>query len=98
MAEEDYANSNDPIIVGTHSTAGGVDAVLDESFTIGEGSYEITLYVDVEGTMNYSEDGTPPEGVTFTESVLDLGPGYGEDLYGDQGLHPFVPRFSVVVE
>lgn len=97
-AEEDYSNSDDPIIVGTHSTAGGVDANLDDSFTIGDGSYEITLYVDVGDTMNYSEDGTAPAGVTFTENVLDLGPGYGADLYGDQGLHPFVPRFSVDVE
>ena len=64
----------------------------------GDGSYNITLYMDVENTMNYSEDGATPAGVTFTENVLDLGPGYGTDQYDDQGLHPFVPRFSIEVE
>lgn len=96
--EDDYDVTGNPIIVGTHSTVGGVSATLEDSFTIGTASYDITLYVDVEEKFSYGEEGTAPGGVTFTANVLDLGPSYGADQYGDIGLHPFVPGFSVEVE
>jgi hypothetical protein len=98
--EADYNDSSDPIIVGTHSTAGGVNADLPEGFTIPESLnrfYNIDLAVDVEDTMNFAEDWDPPAGVDFTTGTLDLGPGYGADQYGDGGLHPFLPGFRVTV-
>ena len=48
----------------------------------------------------FGETGAPPTGVTYFPSVLDLGPGYAAVtplLYGDQGLHPLMPVFTVTV-
>jgi hypothetical protein len=96
--EADYDDSSDPIIVSTHSSAGGVNAVLPDSFTIPETLnrfYNIDLAVNVEDTMNF-QDGTAPGGVSFSEG-LDLGPSFGADNYGDIGLHPLLPGFAVMV-
>ncbi len=98
---ETYDDTNGtPIIVGTHSTAGGVNAVLPASFTIPEKITEffnVDITIDIAGTMQFGEQGTAPSGVTFYSSTLDLGPGYGADFYGDQGLHPMMPAMSVAV-
>jgi hypothetical protein len=99
--EEDYSNSDDPIIISTESDSGGVNAVMQESFTISDDSYDLTLYVDVQNTLNFWEEDDAslwPTGITFTSNVLDLGPGFGEDVFGDCGLHPFVPDFRIEAE
>jgi hypothetical protein len=96
-AQDLYSSSDNPIIISTLSTAGGVNATMDRSFTISGDSLDVTLAVDVQNTLNYSEDGVAPAGAVFSPDVLDLGPGYAGDSYGDRGLHPFVPRFSILV-
>lgn len=96
--EEDYDNPDTPIIISSESDVGGVNATIEGEFTIPEELdffYQVDIMVDVSGTMNYAEDWPAPIGITFTEGVLDLGPGYGSDQYGDGGLHPFLPRLEV---
>lgn len=100
--EEDYDNSESPIIVDSLDTTGGLNVQMNE-FTIAGGSYDITLYVDVQNTFNFWEDAeTAPAGVVFTADTLDLGPGYnpggGTEPYGDYGLHPMLPAFSLETE
>lgn len=96
------SSSTPSIIVGTHSTVGGLDCRMDSSFTIPaklSKLYTIDLEVDITNTMNYWETGTPPTGVTFTPNVLDLGPAYEgggtPENFGDFGLHPFMPVFNM---
>lgn len=99
-AEADYSTTTSPIIVGTHSDAGGLNASMEESFTIPEeitAFYNMDISFDVYETMNFTEDGTAPTGVTFTDNVLDLGASDGDDVYGDGGLHPFLPIITVTV-
>lgn len=96
----DYSSNASPIIVGTHTTAGGVNATLAEGFTIPstlDGLYTMTLTVNVQNTMNYGLSSDPAPG-TQTEDVLDLGPSYGQPIYGDAGLHPMLPVFTFSVE
>ncbi|MBF0237663.1 MAG: hypothetical protein HQM12_08175 [SAR324 cluster bacterium] len=96
--ESGYANSAIPIIVGTHSKAGGVDARLEKEFTIPEAIdefYNIDISVDVSNTMLY-ELGTAPDGVSFLDNVLDLGPSKDGKSYGDEGLHPVLPQFVIL--
>jgi len=99
--ESGYATPS-PIIVGTHSTVGGLDCRMDNSFTIPTklaSLFTVNLEVDISNTMNFHETGTPPTGVIFTANVLDLGPGYENgptpEMYGDEGLHPFMPIFNM---
>ncbi len=83
-----------PIIIDSSSTVGGLNVDI-EPFTLTGGTAELVLEVDVLETFNFWEDPDQvPDGVVFNDTVLDLGPGYGGDVYGDQGLHPFLPRFS----
>jgi len=87
-----------PIIIDSGSTVGGLNVKITP-FTLSGGQAELVLEVDVAGTFNYWEDTDKiPDGVTFNAGVLDLGPGYGLDIYGDQGLHPFLPRFNFHVK
>ena len=95
----DYSSSANPVIVGTHSTVGGVSAILEGSFTIPsslEQNMVLEVTVDVTNTMNFWEYATATNGMS--PGYLDLGPGYGADNYGDKGLHPFMPKFSVKVQ
>jgi hypothetical protein len=97
--EDEYDSSENPIIVGTHSTAGGLSVSMDNEFTIPDTLEEflnLDLMVDVIHTMNFKEEeGAAPAGVVFTDGVLDLGPGCGGEIYGDCGLHPMMPHFSL---
>jgi len=95
----EFDNTADPIIVGTHSSAGGVDAIMQKSFVIDGKKQNLKLNVDVFETMNFQEDqpaipNTPESGIFMTDNTLDLGP----ESYGDFGLHPMVPRLEFVVE
>jgi|GEM_PF-2725279 hypothetical protein len=69
-----------------------------ESFTLKVDTV-LLLDVDISNCMNYKEDqpATPPAGVTFTDNVMDLGPGYGAQNYGDRGFHPFIPKLEMKV-
>lgn len=71
----------------------------------------IDISVDIAQTLNYWEldldsmsadsilKDSIPTYVTLADSILDLGPGAnisGQDrLYGDKGIHPFLPKFMV---
>lgn len=84
-----------------------IPADIDSSLTIDIG-------IDIRQTLNYWEldldsmatdsllKDSIPIYVTLTDSILDLGPGTssgGEDrLYGDKGIHPFLPKFEVTME
>ncbi|MGK5090326.1 hypothetical protein WDW86_22495 [Bdellovibrionota bacterium FG-2] len=98
-----FSTNTDPIIVGTHSSVGGVNAVLPSSFTIPDALTEffnIDIKIDVSNTMMFGETSTFAGDVTPFPSVLDLGPAYaagGAGFYGDQGLHPLMPAFTVTV-
>lgn len=105
-AASSYNSNASAIIVGTHSTAGGVSATLNQSFTIPavlDKFYNIDIQINIANTMWYGETtNTAPSGVTFTSRVLDLGPSYDNGtspapIYGDNGLHPMVPQFVVTV-
>jgi hypothetical protein len=92
---DDYDDSTNPIIITSGSTVGGLNATI-EPFTISGGVYDVSVNVDVENTLNYSDNSTPPSSdYSFHPNILDLGPTYGVDNYGDTGLHPFLPAFSV---
>lgn len=98
--EELLDDSSDPIIVGTDSQVGGLDVILDEEFTIPptlDRLYTITMTVDVKDTMNFNLPDTLNAGVTLKDNVLNLGPGYDLEQYGNIGLHPMVPKFSIEV-
>ena len=89
----------------------GTDTILSESFSIPSSLdklYTINLKIDISGTMMYDEGGfvtdyaTDVSGVLDNTSstsagVLDLGPSYSSKVYGDAGLHPRVPTFTVTV-
>ena len=89
----------------------GTDTILSESFSIPSSLdklYTINLKIDISGTMMYDEGGfvtdyaTDVSGVLDNTSstsagVLDLGPSYSTKVYGDAGLHPRVPAFTVTV-
>ncbi len=102
---DSYNSSASPIIIGTHSTAGGVNATMAQSFTIPATLTEffnIDIKVNVSNTMMFGEHtNTAPAGVTFFSNVLDLGPsgGVGDPMpiYGDAGLHPLMPIFTITV-
>jgi hypothetical protein len=102
-SSEDYADSTNPIIITSGSTVGGLNAAI-EPFIISGGEYDVIVNVDVENTLNYSDNTTPPSSeYTFHTDTLDLGPAVMTgpsifDYYGDQGLHPFLPAFRVVSE
>jgi hypothetical protein len=59
--------------------------------------YNIEIRADVSGSLNFWEDNAAPAGETFTEGILDLGPDKDMVKYGDQGLHPFSPKFAITV-
>ncbi|HEY9162602.1 MAG TPA: hypothetical protein VIS94_16110 [Desulfomonilia bacterium] len=94
---DNYNDSSNPIIIESGTTAGGLNAVI-EPFTISGGKYNITVNVDVKDTFNFTDNSAAPAGVTFHTGSLDLGPAYELDNYGDTGLHPLLPAFSVVSE
>ncbi len=97
-SDDTIADPDTPIIIVSGSTVGGLNAEI-KPFTLVDGATDLVLEVDVAETFNFKEDpDTVPDGVTFYDGVLDLGPGYGLDVYGDQGLHPFLPRFNFHVE
>ena len=89
----------------------GTDTILSESFSIPSSLdklYTINLKIDISKTMMYDEGGfvedyaTDVSGVLDNSSstssgVLDLGPNYSSKVYGDSGLHPRVPTFTVTV-
>ena len=89
----------------------GTDTILSESFSIPSSLdklYTINLKIDISKTMMYDEGGfvedyaTDVSGVLDNTSstsagVLDLGPSYSTKVYGDAGLHPRVPAFTVTV-
>jgi hypothetical protein len=88
---------NLPIIVGTHTSAGGIDCRLEGSLIIDEASEELRLMIDVTNTMLYEE--AENADAILLNDVLDLGPGTFEGgVYGDFGLHPTLPRFEVIEE
>jgi hypothetical protein len=91
---DDYDSSANPVIITSGSTVGGLNATI-EPFTISGGEYDIIVDVDVENTLNYSDSTSPNPDYTFHTGELDLGPTFGTDDYGDTGLHPFLPAFSV---
>ena len=96
---ENYDDADSPIIVDSTNSGGGLNVQMNE-FTIDGGEYDVTLYVDVANTFNFWEDAdAAPVGVTFNAGTLDLGPGYnpggGTEAYGDYGLHPMLPAFSL---
>lgn len=97
--DDEFDSSENPIIVGTHSTAGGLSVSMENDFTIPdtlEEFFNLDLMVDVINTMNFKEEeGAAPAGVVFTDGVLDLGAGCGGEIYGDSGLHPMMPHFSL---
>jgi len=100
-SEDDLDSSVDPIIVGTHSTAGGVNATLTGTLEIPaelDGFYNIDLQIDVANTMNYEAlaQSSAAAGVTVLADVLDLGPSHTSGNYSDIGLHPFLPTLTVV--
>ncbi len=94
-----YDDPSNPIIVGTHSTTGGLDCRWEENITIPaapDSMFALDLEIDVTNTMNFWEsDSGIPSSVVFVEDTLDLGPGYSGQLYGDKGLHPLMPKFRV---
>jgi hypothetical protein len=94
---DDYDDSTVPIIIASGSTVGGLNATI-EPFAIAGGEYNITINIDVGNTLNYTDNSDVLAGVTFHPDLLDLGPAYGDDNYGDTGLHPFLPAFSVMSE
>lgn len=92
----DLDDATNPIVVGTHNAeVGGLNIVLPEPLVV-SGGETINLLVDITNTMMYGS-GTAPAGVTFFDDTLDLGPGYLTDNYGDLGLHPALPKFSLSV-
>ncbi len=96
-SSDDYNDSANPIIITSGSTAGGLNATI-EPFTISGGEYNITINIDVGNTLNYTDNSDVLTGVTFHSGLLDLGPAYTDDNYGDTGLHPLLPAFRVVSE
>lgn len=62
--------------------------------------------IDVANTFNFGDNiSDVPTDATLNAGLLDLGPGYDSDgpspagpldpvNYGDQGFHPFLPRFT----
>jgi len=98
--EELIDDSSTPIIVGTDSDSGGLDVTLEKKFTIPQTIdklYTITMTVDVKDTMTFGLPEDLNAGVTLKDGVLNLGPGYAFEQYGNIGLHPMVPKFSIVV-
>ena len=102
---EAMTNSN-PIIVGTHTNAGGVNAFLPVPFTIPDGfsnTFRINLGCDITNTMNFQDRTDTYPGVAFNTNYLDLGPAVFDStgtnnappMLTDQGFHPFMPKFSV---
>ena len=89
----------------------GTDTILSESFSIPSSLdklYTINLKIDISGTMMYDEGGFVTDYATdasvvldntssTSAGVLDLGPSYSTKVYGDAGLHPRVPAFTVTV-
>lgn len=96
-SSDDYDDSANPVIITSGSTVGGLNATI-EPFTVSGGEYNITVNIDVGNTLNYTDNSSELAGVIFHTDLLDLGPAYGEDNYGDIGLHPFLPAFNVVSE
>lgn len=102
--EADYDDATTPIIVGTHSTAGGLSARLEGSFTIPEdivSFYNIDLEIDISGTFSYYEPASTDACYSsLIQDVLDLGPDMdlASPCLGDVGLHPFLPRFTLNAE
>lgn len=105
---DDYDDPTVKITIESGETTGGLNATMDE-FTLKVDTV-LLLEVDTSECMNYYEDqpateATTPAGVTFTDTVMDLGPSYDEipigagpvDYYGDSGIHPFMPKFKMKV-
>lgn len=103
--EADYDDSSTPIIISTDDDSGEVNATFT-SFVINGDETSIILTLDVFETMNFQWSDDPDVTMATDPEVLDLGPDYDPDLgvsgdemkYGDQGLHPFLPRFELTVE
>ena len=99
--EADLNNNENPIIVGTHSEAGGVNCFLTTPIIITADSTTIDIGVDVSNTMSYSDSTSLAAGEDEPHTnALDLGPNVSgvDDPYGDIGLHPMMPRFTVESE
>ena len=102
--EADYDNPDTRIIIGTHSTVGGLDCRMENSFTIPD-DFDETIYIDLQidytTTMNFWEEDSLPAFTPFSYNILDLGPGFNASgayrLYGDYGLHPFLPIFEIIL-
>ena len=67
---------------------------MDGDIIVSSGStLTLNLTVDVTGTMKYFED------PTFATGILDLGPSFMiggiSTPFGDYGLHPTLPRFTI---
>ena len=65
-------------------------------FTLASGQTP-SVMVDINYSMNYSDNTGTIAGVTFNANMLDFGPmeaGSSSDDYGDMGFHPFLPYFS----
>jgi len=105
--ESSYNDNSDPVIIDSRSTLGGLNATITP-FTISGGEYDLTLNLDVQNTLSYSDNETlPGSEYTFHSGILDLGPAYQEEeaalaedfmYYGDLGLHPMLPAFEMVSE
>lgn len=97
-AEDTYDDPDVKITIESGVDTGGLEATMEE-FTLKVDTV-LLLDVDISGCMNYKEDrpATPPTAdITFTDNVMDLGPGYGAQNYGDRGFHPFMPKFKMAV-
>ncbi len=96
-SSDGYDDNTNPIIITSGNNAGGLNAAI-EPFTISGGEYNININMDVGNTLNYTDNSDVLTGVTFHSALLDLGPAYGDDNYGDTGLHPLLPAVRVVSE
>lgn len=95
--EVDYCDKNSkPIFVDTKDPVSEHDIKMDGVVDIPDNTeVTINIEIDIYGVMMFNEETSTISGVDFHDGVLDLGPGYDQTQYGDQGLHPRMPIISV---
>lgn len=96
--ESDYCDLNStPVYINTKNAVSGVDAKMEGTLDLPDNSETtINIEIDLFGLMMY-EDGQSNL-TTLNDGILDLGPGFDMDTYGDHGLHPRMPIITVTEE
>lgn len=95
-SDSDYDDPSVETVIDSNNDNGGLNAVWD-AFTFNTGD-TIEVIPVITDTMNFWYETNGDfiyTDLASDDDVIDFGPDYNGEKYGDWGFHPFIPSFTV---